>query len=207
MKGVHTCPRCRSTVRAPNMWSNAWRCDTHGEVHPVGPPRLPSPEHLQQIKRSARVPVWVPWPLPPGWLVTGATCAGDELTGARATVLACTGPNRLGGVGEMIIVAEEPGIGLGAGYAGIDGPDPGADMVDSPCQAKIYAAGHPTPLWWIDAGENRSAYVGAAGGFWLWTVLWPESADLLMLDGLTLLDARDARLELDLPLGALSPRL
>jgi len=28
-----------------------------------------------------------------------------------------------------------------------------------------------------------------------------------MLDGLTLLDARDARVELDLPLGALSPRL
>jgi len=26
MKGEHTCPRCRSTVRAPSMWSNAWRC-------------------------------------------------------------------------------------------------------------------------------------------------------------------------------------
>src|SRR5262245_18452439 len=121
MKGEHTYHRCRSIVRAPNMWSNAWRCDVHGEVHPVAPPRLPNPEHLHQITRSARVRVWVPWRLPPGWLVTGTTFAGDELTGARATVMACNGLNRLGVVGEIIIAADEPGIGLGSSFAGIDG--------------------------------------------------------------------------------------
>ena len=62
---------------------------------------------------------------------------------------------------------------------------------------------------WPGMGLTHTLFLGVlvAGGFWLWTVLWPEWADLLMVDGLTLLDARDARLELDLPLGALSPRL
>ena len=58
--------------------------------------------------------------------------------------MACTGPGPLGGVGELILVAEERGVGLGARYAGIDGPDPGPYMsVEKPAQAKVLAAGRP----------------------------------------------------------------
>jgi hypothetical protein len=67
----------------------------------------------------------MPWPLPVGWLFTGVAYAGDDRHGGRATAVACSGPGPLGGMGELILVAEELGVGLGARYAGVDGPDPG----------------------------------------------------------------------------------
>lgn len=189
------------------MFSSAWRCDVHGEVYPVAPPVIPTAEHLRQVAAHARVPVWLPWPLPAGWLVTGMTHAGDERSEARAVAIACTGPNPLGGTGDMVLVAEEPGVGLGARYAGIDGPDPGADMAATASNAKIETSGHPTPLWAVAIGDGRAAYAGEAGGVWLWTILWPETTDLIMLGRVTLMDARDPGIALDLPVGALSPRL
>ena len=89
------------------------------------PPVLPTSEHLRQVAAQSAVPIWVPWPLPAGWLVTGLAWAGDDPGRLRAVAVACTGPNPLGGTGDMVLVAEEPGVGLGARYAGIPGPDPG----------------------------------------------------------------------------------
>ena len=72
-------------------------------------------------------------------------------------------------------------------------------------------AGWPTPLWSVledpDLAHDRSVWVGEAGGAWLWLVVWPETADLLLHDGLSLVDLRDPAFSLDLPFGALSPRL
>ncbi|HWN61909.1 MAG TPA: DUF6758 family protein, partial [Streptosporangiaceae bacterium] len=31
------CPRYGKPVREPTAWSSAWRCDWHGEVHPLLP--------------------------------------------------------------------------------------------------------------------------------------------------------------------------
>lgn len=207
MRGESACPRCGSAVRPPGVFSNAWRCDTHGEVHPVAAPTLPTAEQLRRLAEHSRVPVWLPWPLPTGWLVTGLTHAGDDRSEARAVAIACTGPNPIGGTGDLVLVAEEPGVGLGARYAGITGPDPGPDMAATPAHAKIETSGHPTPLWAVAVGEGRAAYAGAAGGVWLWMIVWPETTDLLMIGRVTLLDARDAGMTLDLPMGALSPRL
>lgn len=207
MKRAHTCPRCGRVVRPPSVFSSAWRCDIHGEVYPVLPPILPTAEPLRVLRSRSRVPVWVPWPLPAGWLATGLTYAEDVGGHARAVAVACTGPSPLGGTGDMVIVAEEPAVGLGARYAGIPGVDPGASMVDTPSHAKVTASGHPTPLWVVAVGEGRVAYAGAATGVWLWVVLWPESTDLLMLEKITLVDGRDERVPLDLPVGALSPKL
>jgi len=152
----------------------------------------------------------MPWPLPVGWLFTGVACAGDDRSGARATAVACSGPGPLGGPGELILVAEELGVGLGAGYAGVDGPDPGSRIrVDRPPDAKVLAGGHPTPLWHV-AGvpDDRAVFAGEARGLWLWAVVWPERAGLLMYDELVLTDLREAGAEVDLlPCGALSPRL
>ena len=153
------------------------------------------------------VPLWLPWPLPRGWLVTGVRHAGDERTGARATAVACSGPAPMGGPAELVLVAEEPGIGFGARFAGIEGPDPG-DVTEGPAAAKISAAGHPTALWALDdAAGDRAAYVGEALGCWLWAVLWPESAGFLLIDDFQLTDLRVTVQELVVPCGALSPRL
>jgi hypothetical protein len=149
----------------------------------------------------------MPWPLPRGWLVTGVSLAGDERTGARATALACSGPAPMGGPAELVLVAEEPGIGMGARFAGIEGPDPG-DITAVPATAKISVAGHPTAMWSLDAGPgDRATYVGEAHGCWLWAVLWPESAGFLLIDDFQLTDLRDSAPDLDVPCGALSPRL
>jgi hypothetical protein len=179
-------------------------------VYPLQPVIPPSVEALSVVVARAKVPVWMPWPLPVGWLFTGVAYAGDDRSGGRATAVACSGPGPLGGVGELLLVAEELGVGLGARFAGIDGPDPGPHMtVDTSPQAKVLAAGRPTPLWHVnDAPEDRAVFAGEARGLWLWAIVWPESTGLLMYDELILTDLRDAGQELELlPCGALSPRL
>ncbi|PKW09882.1 hypothetical protein SAMN05428944_2950 [Streptomyces sp. 1222.5] len=210
MRGEPSCPRCGGRVRAPGLFADTWQCDVHGAVYPLQPVIPPSVEALNVVVHRTQVPVWMPWPLPVGWLFTGVGYAGDDRSGGRATAVACSGPGPLGGPGELILVAEELGVGLGARYAGIDGPDPGSYMnVEKPPQVKVLAAGRPTPLWHVyRTPDDRAVFAGEALGMWLWAVMWPEQAGLLMYDELVLTDLRDAGAELDLvPCGALSPRL
>lgn len=206
MKGEPTCPRCGSGLTAPGLWSSAWTCPAHGVVHPFQPIAAPTAELVHSVVATSAVPVWLPWPLPRGWVVTGVAVAGDERTRARAVVLACSGPAPLGGSGELVLVAEEPGIGLGARYGGLRGPDAGS-IPDTAAHAKIHAAGHPTPMWCVSGENDRAVYVGEALGCWLWAIAWPEPAGYLLHDDLVLTDLRSAGHELDLPIGALSPRL
>jgi uncharacterized protein DUF6758 len=195
-------------VRPPGFWSNAWRCDVHGDVEPVAPATLPQHEQLAQVVHGARVPFWMPWPLPVGWLATGFTWAGDERVGARAALVACAGPNPLGGFSELIVVAEEPGVGLGAHWAQLPGLDPGERLATTTGpHAKVNVGAHPTALWAVDAGAESAVYVGEALGLWLWLVLWPAGAGALVHDNLSIVDLRDAPRDLQIPLGALSPRL
>jgi hypothetical protein len=44
-------------------------------------------------------------------------------------------------------------------------------------------------------------------GNWLWLILWPDTAGMLLVDPLELRDLRDPGQDLDLPFGARSPRL
>lgn len=207
MKADPSCPRCGGTLHSPGLWSSAWQCDKHGAVPPLQPAVQPTAEIVHQVVARSAVPVWLPWPLPKGWLVTGVTYAGDERIRARATAVACSGPAPLGGVGDLILVAEEPGVGLGSRFAGMEGLDPGDVPDGAPPHAKIHAAGHPTAMWALQGASDRATYVGEALGFWLWAVLWPESAGFLLIDEFVLTDLRDAGHELDIPFGALSPRL
>ncbi|RJK98055.1 DUF6758 family protein [Vallicoccus soli] len=207
MKGTPTCPRCSEAAHPPGLWSSAWTCPVHGEVAPLQPLVQPSPDVLALVAKEARVPAWLPWPLPRGWLVTGVAHAGDDRTGPRAVALACSGPAPLGGMGELVLVAEEPGVGLGARYAGLPGPDPG-EAPSAPPAARLQAAGHETALWCLPAPADRAAFVGEARGCWLWLVLWPEPCGAMLLEDLELADARDVVPELALvPVGALTPRL
>ena len=210
MRPEPSCPRCGSVVHAPGLWSSSWRCDEHGSVPPVQPVVQPTPDVLRAAASTAGVPLWLPWPLPRGWLVTGVVTAGDERTGARATAVVCSGPAPLGGVAELVLVGEEMGVGLGARFAGLDGPDAGL-MPDRAADAKIHAAGIPTAMWALEPGpaavEAPAVYVGEALGCWVWAVLWPGTAGFLLIDDFVLTDLRNAGHELDIPCGALSPRL
>ena len=187
--------------------SSDWECPRHGAVAPLHRyPRVASDVVTAAAARAA-VPLWCPLPLLPGWTVTGLATAADERTGARATALALSGPCPLGGPGDLVLVAEEPGVGLGARLAGIDSLDPGTVAAGAP-DAKVEAAGHDTPLWRPDSVEDRIAFVGEAGGVWLWAVLWPPAAELVLLEHVVLHDLRsEAHAGLDLPIGAPTTRL
>jgi hypothetical protein len=178
----------------------------HGEITPVAPARLPTTDGLHTLIRQARVPVWLPWPLPAGWLVSGFTGTCDERTGATAAALALTGPNPLGGPAEMLIVAEEPGVGLGAGLAGLPGPDPGDGFAARQPDAVLQVAHHAAPLWLVEA-DGQAVFAGEVAGRWIWLMLWPDTAGALLVEPLPLRDLRDPGQDLDIPFGALSPRL
>ena len=208
MRPEPTCPRCASPLRPPGLWSKDWQCQTHGAVLPFRAlPRIGA-EGLQQTAANAAVPLWVPSPQPSGWLVSGVGAAGHERQGVQATVLALSGPAPLGGPAEFLLVAEEPGVGLGAAYAGLAGPDPGEGFDTSAPHARVEAAGHPTALWSLPTSSACAAFVGEGMGLWLWAVLWPLEAGVLMLEELRLADLREwPALAESLPYGALSPRL
>ena len=107
----------------------------------------------------------------------------------------------------MLLVAEEPGVGLGAHLAGAAGLDPG-NVTHAQPDAKVEAAGHPTALWRCDSADDRVAFVGEAKGVWLWAVLWPPAAELVLIEHVELHDLRaEAHEHLDLPVGAASTRL
>jgi hypothetical protein len=201
------CPRCSRPVQGPTAWSSAWRCDWHGEVHPLLPAFNSSREGLDGLLRIAGVPVWLPWPLPAGWLVAGFAGAGDERTGARACAVAVCGPNPLmGGPADMLVVAEEPGVGLGAALAGLDSVDPGADFACAPSVATVSFGNHEFPLWQVES-PDRAVFAGEIKGHWLWLVLWPDTAGVLLLEPIELRDLRDPGQDMDLPFGATSPHL
>lgn len=175
---------------------------------PYQPPWQPSAAALDAVRRNAVVPIWLPWPLPPGWLVTGFGEAGDERGGAKATVVALSGPSVNQGPADLLIIAEEPGVGLGAGFAGLDGPDPGEGFDEGPPNAKVDVLGHPTALWFVDGPDDRAVYAGEALGSWLWAIGWPADAGcVIALGSLSLRDLREQIQDFDLPYGAFSPRL
>ncbi len=198
------------------MWSDAWTCPVHGATAPLHPAVLGTEEAFRGLGPRSQVPLWLPWPLPTSWLVSGVRTAGDEHTGSVATVVACSGPNPLPAAhveglddarsADLLLIAEQPGVGLGAHLAGLRDVDPGTAAGNGAPHLKLVAAGHETPLWAVEA-EGVAAYVGEASGVWLWVVVWPERAAVVLLEQFELRDARDPGYLLDMPHGALSPRI
>ena len=201
------CPRCPALLRPPGLMSSEWECAVHGAVAPYLPVARASGEGVRQLAARSAVPVWSPLPLLPGWTLAGLARAGAERDGVRATAVAFGGPSPLGGPADLVLVAEAPGTGLGARLAGTDGPD-AADAVQGAPDAKVLAAGHLTPLWRVAGAADRAAFVGEALGVWLWAVLWPPAAELVLLEHVELHDLRhEVHAGLDLPIGAPTTRL
>jgi hypothetical protein len=190
-----------------------WRCDADGTVLPLHVPRNIGPEIVASVRDrvgAGGVPLWCPWPLPAGWTVTGVGWVGDDRHGVCGTLVACSGPAPLqGGPADLLLVAEDPGVGLGARFAGIPGPDPGpfveGEMRTAP-HAKVRAAGWPTPLWVVKSAADRCAYVSEARGRWMCLVAWPASAGYLLAEDVVLVDLVDT-LPGQLVYGAPSPYL
>jgi uncharacterized protein DUF6758 len=201
------CPRCGSDLRAPGLWSSAWECPRHGIVAPYMVLTHVGLDAVEHVVGRAVVPLWMPLPLPHGWVCSGVAYAGDERTGACATVTSLTGPSPLGGAAELLIVAEEPGVGLGSRYAGLVETDPGTGFDAGTPDAKVFAASHPTALWSVPADDDRAVFVGEAMGQWLWAVVFPATAGVLMYDEVALTDLREGLVDVDLAFGSISPRL
>src|ERR1700690_2869330 len=89
MSSTASCVHCLGPIRPPGLWSSSWQCDDDGDTLPFFSAAVPSAAVLDRLRASAKVPVWVPQPLPTGWCVSAVGWVGDERTGARATGVAC----------------------------------------------------------------------------------------------------------------------
>ena len=197
------CPRCSSPV---TEGKDGWQCLDHGDVLPLWRPALASYEDLaEHLRISGTFPTLVPWPLAPGWAITDFGCVAAPGEEAHATLLSCHGVSDLDGLVELTLVSEEPGIGLGARCAGTSRTDPGGDVGEGPPHAKVRIDGHPLPLWSVSTSDtdltfDRSVFVGEAHGRWLWMVMRPASAALLLRDEWILADLTELGPELvDMP--------
>jgi hypothetical protein len=203
------CVRCDGPLTPPDS-SGRWTCAHHGAVEPLHPAVPAEPHHLADTASSSAVPVWLPWPPPRDWVVSGVRrTAGTGM--ARGVVLALSGPGVTERRAELLVVAEEPGVGLGAAYAGLDTTDPGPELAALPADTKVGADGHSIPMWSLPVLDgDHAVYVGEAAGCWLWAIVWPVTEWMVVHDDLRLVDLRlpEHRPHVDdVAVGALSPRL
>ncbi|MEO9325995.1 DUF6758 family protein [Nocardioides sp. C4-1] len=202
------CPRCAAPVSQTDA---GWVCVEHAEIHPLWRPDQASYDAFaEHLGRAGLVPTLLPWPLSPGWVVSDFAAVGAEPERARATMTCTTGTSALDGPVDVIVVAEEPGTGLGARIAGTPHDDP-AVAGSEPPSVKVRIGSQVVPLWPVstsasDGEWDRSVVAGEAHGRWLWIVLRPASAMLLLRDDWILRDASQSGPHLvELPFGGPAP--
>lgn len=212
------CPRCAGPVTGG---PGARECPGHGPVPPLWRPEEASYDALVAQVRAAGsskegVPTYLPWPIGPGWAVTDLGTVGEP-GDVRATMTGCSGATDLDGAVDLLVVVEEPGTGLGAARAGLPHGvtgGPPVELFDDAPQARLRAGGLDVRLWAVplpedretsavpdspgalfdplaDVGLDRSVLVGEASGRWLWVLVRPASALLLLGADLALADAAD----------------
>jgi hypothetical protein len=162
-------------------------CPTHGLTDPLWAAREPDYETLaEHLLRSRPLPTWLPWPLPVEWQVTDFGSVSTEGRAPRAVFASATGPSDHDGLVEVTVVTEEPGVGLGARCAGVPFTDPGREAGDGVPPARVRVEGASVPVWLVSTSDDdeavldRAVLAGEAGGRWLWLVLRPASAALLL---------------------------
>ncbi len=147
---------------------------------------------VSHLERADGLPTYLPWPLRPGWSVVDFGVASSGI-GPGATLSVVSGPSEIDGPVDLLLVAEEAGVGLGARFAGTPGADPGPGLGDGPPATRIRIGSQLVSLWPVSihaaVGEwDRSVLAGEAGGRWLWLVVRPAAALLLFQDGWELRD-------------------
>lgn len=200
------CPRCAADL---GQEGERWRCPTHGEVVPLWRASVVEYDAFATYLRcTGPMQTWLPWPLPPGWQVTDFGCVGSAEQ-PRAAVVGCAGSSDAEGVVELALVTEEPGVGLGARVAAVDSVDPGREAGVGNPTVRLKVDGNSVPLWAMtvpDDDLDRAVLVGEAAGRWLWVVVRPASA-VLLLPGLPpMVDLSSLGPELvTLPFGVVPP--
>lgn len=201
MSLVPGCPRC-STPIARHGADGEYSCPEHGVVRALWRPAEATYEDfVEHLALADGFPTYLPWPLGPGWQVSDFA-----VVDGRATLIGVTGTSELDGPVDIVIVAEEPGTGLGARVAGTG--EPALSVGEGLPSARVRVGSQPVALWPIDtaygAGEwDRSVLVGEAGGRWLWLVLRPASVLLMLRDEWILREAGGLGMSLvEVPFGA-----
>ncbi len=207
MSLVPQCPRCPSPVSESE---GGWACADHGPIQPLWRVTRASYDAFgDHLTRAQDFPTYLPWPLSPGWEVTDFGVVGGPP--ARATVTCVAGASALDGPVELVVVSEEPGTGLGARCAGTLHSDPGMQIAASRPTARVRVGPQSIPLWTISTSDadrtlDRSVFAGEAAGRWLWLVLRPASAMLLLADEWILSDVSGLGPQLlDVPFGGHPP--
>lgn len=178
------CPRCSLPLTEAGP---TWACPEHGPTPPLWRPQESTYDtFVKHLEHATDFPTYLPWPMGPGWQVTDFGVVVQNESAPRATVSCVSGTSALDGPVDVLVVSEEPGTGLGARVARLKSPDP-RDIGEGPPVVKVRIDRGQVPLWAVstsDADEEFDRYVmvGEAAGRWLWIVLRPASAMLLMRD-------------------------
>jgi hypothetical protein len=203
------CPRCSTPVAGST--DDGWSCPEHGPIDPLWRPHEASYDaFVEHLGATARFPTYLPWPLSPGWRVTDFASVGRRGDG-RAAMTCVSGTSELDGPVDLLVVSEEAGTGLGSRVAGTPHDDPGDEVGHGPATVRIRIDSQTVPLWPVStstmAGEwDRSVLAGEANGRWLWLVLRPASAVLLLRDDWMLRDVSGLGPPLvELPFGGPAP--
>jgi Family of unknown function (DUF6758) len=197
-----SCVRCSGPVP----------CSDHDGQAPLWRPEEATYEAFAEHLTSSRLfPTYLPWPMSPGWHITDFATVGDAQERARATLTCTSGTSELDGPVDVIVVAEEAGTGLGARCASTRYDDPGGEIADRPPTARVRIGSQSVNLWDIstssaDGEFDRSVVAGEASGRWLWIVLRPASALLLLRDDWILRDVSGVGPQLvEMPFGGPRP--
>jgi hypothetical protein len=186
-----SCPRCTTPLSGEGA---EFSCADHGNVVPLWRSATADYSTFADVMlRSAGMPTYLPWPMSPGWTIADFGCVAGPEGPALATVTTTVGASALDGDVEVTVVAEEPGVGLGARAAGTTRADPGGSVGVGPASVRLRVDSHPVPLWAVPSGDAddllaRSVFAGESGGRWLWLVMRPASAALLLRDEWLLAD-------------------
>lgn len=186
------CPRCAASVTEHEGPSGgSWSCTDHGPITPLWRPGGATYDAFGELlRRAGSFPTYLPWPMSPGWTVSDFGVVADAES-ARATVTCSSGTSDLDGPVDVFVVTEEAGTGLGGRVAGIRYTDP--DVGAGPPTAKVRIGSQAVSLWGLstvhgDHEVDRSVVAGEAAGRWLWMVVRPASAILLLRDDWLLRD-------------------
>lgn len=202
------CPQCAAPVSRTDA---GWVCVEHGGIDPLWRPKESSYESFaEHLRRADGFPTYLPWPMSPGWTVSDFAAVGDERR-TRGTMTCVSGTSQLDGPVDVLVVSEEAGTGLGRRVAGTPYDDPGPEIGAGPPAVKVRVESQVVPLWPVSVsaaeGEwDRSVVAGEGAGRWLWMVLRPASAILLLRDDWILRDVSTAGPQLvEMPFGGPVP--
>ncbi|HEY3530235.1 MAG TPA: DUF6758 family protein [Nocardioides sp.] len=182
------CPRCPAPLEGAS--EDGLACPDHGGTAVLQRPDEASYDgFVEALSAAGDFPTYLPWPMSPGWSVSDFAVVREpqEWQSARATMTCSSGTSALDGPVDVFVVSEESGTGLGSRCAGTTHLDPGPEIGAGQPMVRVRIGSQSVPLWVVSTSSedrelDRSVVAGEADGRWLWVVLRPASAMLLLRD-------------------------